>query len=127
MNKVLYIILISLFSLTVISCSKKSSSSSDRDRSSTCTATDDDTTTTSYSGKFVAVGDNGTIATSYSLTLNNLTSKNLREITYGNNNLVTVGNSGTILTSTDDGTTWDNKTSGTTVRLRGITHQTVHL
>ena len=110
MNKFLQIILISLFSLTVISCAKKSSSR-DRDTSSTCTATEDDTTTTSYSGKFVAVGDNGTIATSYSLTLNNLTSKNLWEITYGNNNLVTVGNSGTILTSTDDGTTWDNKTS----------------
>jgi len=42
MNKVLYIILISLFSLTVISCSKDDDSSS----TSTTPATDEDTTTT---------------------------------------------------------------------------------
>ena len=41
MNKVFYIILISLFSLTVISCS----SSSDGDSSTTSTTSDDDTTT----------------------------------------------------------------------------------
>ena len=40
MNKVLYIILISLFSLTIISCS----SSSDGGSSTTSTATDNDTT-----------------------------------------------------------------------------------
>ena len=39
MNKVLYIILISLFSLTIISCAKKSSDDSK-------TTSDDDTTTT---------------------------------------------------------------------------------
>ena len=42
MSKILQIILISLFSLTVISCSK----SSDDDSSTTSTATEDDTTTT---------------------------------------------------------------------------------
>jgi len=42
MNKVLYLILISLFSLTVISCSKSSD-----DDSSTTSTTDEDTTTTS--------------------------------------------------------------------------------
>ena len=41
MNKVLYIILISLFSLTFISCSSSSSGGS-----STTSTTDDDTTTT---------------------------------------------------------------------------------
>ena len=44
MNKVLYIILISLFSLTIISCAKKSSD--DSSSSTTSTATEDDTTTT---------------------------------------------------------------------------------
>ena len=44
MNKVLYIILISLFSLTVISCAK--TSSDDSSSSTTSTATEDDTTTT---------------------------------------------------------------------------------
>jgi hypothetical protein len=42
MNKVLYIILISLFSLTIYSCS----SSSDGGSSSTTSTTDDTTTTT---------------------------------------------------------------------------------
>ena len=42
MNKVLYIILISIFSLTVISCS----SSSDSGSSATTSTTDDNTTTT---------------------------------------------------------------------------------
>ena len=44
MSKVLYIILISLFSLTIISCAKKSSD--DSSSSTTSTATEDDTTTT---------------------------------------------------------------------------------
>ena len=44
MNKVLYIILISLFSLTIISCS--SDSSSDSGSSTTPTTSDDNTTTT---------------------------------------------------------------------------------
>ncbi|MDC0152408.1 hypothetical protein OAJ16_02770, partial [Deltaproteobacteria bacterium] len=49
MNKVLYIILISLFSLTIISCAKKddsSSSSSSDDSSSSSSSTDNN----SYSG-----------------------------------------------------------------------------
>ena len=49
MNKVLYIILISLFSLTIISCAKKSSDDSktttDDTTTSDDTTTDDDTTT----------------------------------------------------------------------------------
>ena len=38
---------------------------------------------------------------------------NLFGLTYGNSTFVTVGKSGTILTSSD-GTTWDNSSSGTT-------------
>jgi len=42
-------------------------------------------------------------------------------VTYGNSTFVIVGNSGTILTS-PDGTSWDNRTSGTTVTLSEVTY-----
>ena len=77
MNKVLNIILISLFSLTVISCS----SSSD-----TKTKTKTKTTTTTSSPLYISVGDNGTILTS------------------------------------SDGTTWTSRTSGVTEKLYGVTY-----
>jgi len=48
-----------------------------------------------------------------------VTTRNLREVTYGNSTFVAVGNSGTILTSSD-GTSWDNRTSGTTNNLYGV-------
>ena len=51
MKKVLYIILISIFSLTVISCS-----SSDSGSSTTSTATDDDTTTTTTTSETTVAG-----------------------------------------------------------------------
>jgi len=47
--------------------------------------------------------------------------KNLYGVTYGNGLFVTVGDSGTILTSTD-GTTWTERTSGTSSDLYGITY-----
>ena len=87
MKKILHVILISLFSLTVISCAKK-----------------DDSTTTS-SGLFVAVGDNGTILTSSDGTAwtsrTSGTSNGLYNIFYGNSTFVAVGHSGTILTSSE--------------------------
>ena len=46
MNKVLYIIIISLFSLTIISCAKKSSDDSKTTTDATTTSDDDTTTTT---------------------------------------------------------------------------------
>ena len=46
MNKILYIILISLFSLTIISCAKKSSDDSKTTTDDTTTSDDDTTTTT---------------------------------------------------------------------------------
>jgi len=65
MNKVLYIILISLFSLTVFSCSDKEESSSSSSSSGTTTTTTDETTTSSSgSGVFVAVGYSGNIVRS---------------------------------------------------------------
>ena len=107
MNKVLYIILISLFSFTVISCSE------DKEESTTDTTT---TTTTTSNPLFIAVGDNGTIITSSDGTTwtarTSGTTEYLRGGAYGNSTLVVVGASGTILTSSD-GTTWTSRTSGT--------------
>ena len=40
----------------------------------------------------------------------------------GNISFISVGDSGTILTSSDNGTTWDNRTSGTTNNLWGVTY-----
>ena len=111
MNKVLYIILISLFSLTFISCSEKEESS---------------TTPTTSSPLFVGVGDNGTILTSSDGTTwtsrTSGTSNKLRGVTYGNSTFVAVGNSGTILTSSD-ATAWTYRTSGTTNTLNGVTYK----
>jgi hypothetical protein len=53
MNKILHIILISLFSLTIISCAKKSSDDSKTTTDDTTTS-DDDTTTTTTSETTVA-------------------------------------------------------------------------
>ena len=44
-------------------------------------------------------------------------------VTFGNNTFVVVGDEGTqvnIVRSTDNGTTWDNITSGTTEHLYGV-------
>jgi len=49
------------------------------------------------------------------------TSKLLNEVTYGNSIFVTVGNSGTILTS-PDGNLWTKRTSGTSKYLIGVTY-----
>ena len=45
----------------------------------------------------------------------------LKGIAYGNGTFVAVGESGTILTSTD-GTTWTSRTSGTTYGLNSVTY-----
>ena len=110
MSKVLNIILISLFSLTIISCSSS-----------------DDSKTTTSSVSFVAVGNSGTLLTSSDgITWTSRTSgttKSLNGITYANNSFMTVGESGTILTSSD-GTSW---TSGTSLlhqkTLLGVTYK----
>jgi len=120
MNKILYIILISLFSLTVISCS----SSSDGGSSTTSTTTDDSTTS---SPSHLVVGSEGTIFTSSDngTTWTSRTSGTtglICGVTYGNSTFVAVGNNdtGTIFTS-PDGTTWTSRTSGTTNELWGVT------
>ena len=45
-------------------------------------------------------------------------------ITFGNNTFVAVGESGIIRTSSDNGVTWDNGTSGTTRQLNEIAYGT---
>ena len=112
MNKVLYIILISLFSFTIFSCAKKDSTSS-----------------TTSSPLYVAVGDNGTgsgtILTSPDGTTwterTYGTFENLHGVTYGNGLFVTVGNLGIIYTSSD-GTSWTTRTTGTSNHLVGVTY-----
>ena len=100
MNKVLYIILISLFSLTIFSCAKDT----DEDETTPTTTT----TTKSY----VSVGDSGTLLTSSDGTSwtsrTSGSSENLWNIYYENSTFVSVGGSGIILTSTD-GTTWTSQ------------------
>ena len=97
MKKILHVILISLFSLTVISCAKKS-----------------DTSSTTSSGLFIAVGMSGVILTSSDGTTwtsrTSGSSHSMWNIFYGNSTFVAVGNSGTILTSSD-GITWTSRTS----------------
>ena len=110
MNKVLYIIFISLFSLTIISCAKKSSTSS---------------SSTTSSGLYV-VGDNGTILTSTDgTTWDNSSSydtpSRLRSVIYANSTFMTVGYWDEIILSSSDGITWDNKRSGTG-NLRGVAY-----
>jgi len=123
MNKVLYIILISLFSLTIISCAEK-------DESTDTTTTT--TTTTTSSPLFVAVGDNGTILTSSDGTTwtsrTSGTTEYLRGGAYGNSTLVVVGASGTILTSSN-GTSWTSSSAtcstcdNNTVSISDVTYK----
>ena len=67
MNKILHIILISLFSLTIISCAKKSSDDSKTTTDDTTTSDDDTTTTTTTSETTVA----GVIYRSISVKMKN--------------------------------------------------------
>ena len=119
MNKVLHIILISLFSLTIFSCAKDT----DEDETTTTTTTTDDTTTTTKS--YVSVGDSGTILTSSDNgtswnSMTSGTSKLLNDVTHGNSIFVTVGYGGTILTTSVNETTWNDRSK--TKRLWGVTY-----
>ena len=78
MNKIIHIILISIISLTVLSCSS------------------DDSKTATSSGLFIAVGQEGVILTSPDGTTwtssTSGSSENLWNSYYGNSTFVTVGN-----------------------------------
>ena len=117
MKKVLFIILISCFSLTIISCSEE------KEESSATGNTDNTTTTSSDStASFLAVGQSGRILTSSNGTSwdnrSSGTTSNLIGVTYGNSKFLTLTGSmysnsvATILTSSD-GTTWNSSNSVT--------------
>jgi len=65
-----------------------------------------------------AFGNNTFVAVGSSPTANNFSG-----VTFGNNTFVAVGNSGNIVRSTDNGTSWDNTTSGTSNDLYGVTYE----
>ena len=51
--------------------------------------------------------------------------RDLRDIAYGESTFVTVGaygSDGVILTSSDNGTSWDNRTTNSTTSLYGVTY-----
>ena len=159
MNKILYIILISLFSLTIISCSEKEESTTDTTTDTTApviaevtavtTPTTDSTPNYTFSSTeagTITYGGSCSSGTKSATSGNNtITFISLSEGTYsdctiivkdsaGNasNTLVitsfevlpsyvAVGSSGTILTSSD-GISWDNKSSGTSLTLSGVTY-----
>jgi hypothetical protein len=149
MNKVLYIILIFLFSLMVFSCSSDDTEKikdtlvdpvadsvdivvdTVADSVDTVVDTVADVVVVDNSGNgettssitYVAVGSSGTILTSDNGTTwtsrTSGTTKGLRDVIYANSKFVSVGASGTILTS-DNGTTWTSMTSGTSNLLRDV-------
>jgi len=91
MKNMLYVLLLTGFSLIIISCGKKDSTSS--------TTSTETTTSVSY----VSVGTNGTILTSSDngttwTSRTSGTSNGLQRVIYANSTFVTVGDSGTILT-----------------------------
>jgi photosystem II stability/assembly factor-like uncharacterized protein len=70
-------------------------------------------------GRIITSSDNGTSWTERTSGISS--EKYLYEVTYGNGTFVTVGRLGTVLTSSD-GTTWTEKTSGTSNLLYGVTY-----
>ena len=64
MKKIFYFILISIFSLTVISCAKEDDDSSSDNSTSTSSSDNSTSTSSSSGGLFVAVGASGTLLTS---------------------------------------------------------------
>ena len=157
MNKVLYIILISLFSLTVFSCSEdKEESTTDTtapviaEVTVVTTPTTDSTPNYTFSsteaGTITYGGSCSSGTTTATSGNNTITFIALSEGTYSNctivvkdsagnasntlavttfivntTSYVSVGDSGTILTSSD-GTTWTSMTSGTSKLLNDVTH-----
>ena len=116
MKNIFYFILISILSLTFISCAKEDDSSS----------SDNSSSSSSSSGTFVAVGASGTLLTSSDAitwtSRTSGTSNNLRSFAFdGSSTGVAVGFSGTILSSTD-GITWTSRTSGTSKNINNVAY-----
>ena len=158
MNKILHIILISLFSLTVFSCAKEdekkteapviaevypvTTPTSDPSPNYTFSSTKAGTITyggSCSSGTTSATSGNNTITfltlsdgTYTDCTIivtdsdgnasNTLTITSFIVDTTTTKSYVSVGNSGTILTSSDNGTSWNSMTSGTSKNLNDVTY-----
>ena len=78
-------------------------------------------------GRFIAVGDNGRILSSangeiWSVVSGVPTTARLNNVFYADNRFVAVGEAGTALVSTDNGTTWRVGSTGLSGWLRGLTH-----
>lgn len=76
--------------------------------------------------KFFAVGDHGTVITSTNgtswTTQDTDINENLNAIVYGGGRLVAVGDSGKVITSTDNGVNWSAPESGVTVNLNAVVY-----
>ncbi|WP_342565440.1 Ig-like domain-containing protein [Paenibacillus sp. FSL R7-0345] len=81
---------------------------------------------TGVNAKFVAVGDNGTVITSTNGTSwtpqTTGINDDLNAIVYGGGRLVAVGDSGKVITSSDDGVTWFAPASGVNVDLNAVVY-----
>ena len=136
--KNIYIIIISLFGLTLISCAKINSAmddvnkkydefskeSDEPEKTSASTEKASIEKGSSFGFLFVSVGEKGTILTSpkgnkWTKRTSGSKSK-LRAVAYGKDKLVVVGFSGTILTSSD-GIKWTKSKSGTKKNLGSVT------
>ena len=166
MNKVLYIIIISLFSFTVFSCGDEEEESTTdttapviAEVTAVTTPTNDSTPDYTFSSDeagTITYGGSCSSSTTSAISGNNtITLVSLSDGTYsdctiivtdaaGNvsntrkitsftvdaiSDFISVGESGTILTSSEitstDGTSWTSRTSGTSNRLRGSPTQTI--
>ena len=80
---------------------------------------------TDGTGKYVAVGEFGTILTSSdsaSWTVRQSGSQPINGVAYGAGTFVVAGHDGRIFTSTDSGVTWNAQSSGTTAHLNAVTY-----
>ena len=137
MSKILHILLVLLFSLTITSCSEEEEYS-DNSGTTTTTTSDNTTSDNTTSGLYVAVGSSGTVLkstdgitwTTVSATDSDNGSNslldNVKGVTYGSSTFVAVGTTGSgstsIITSTD-ATAWTHRTSGTTNSLQDVTYK----
>ena len=71
------------------------------------------------SSQYLKTSSNGSTWNSYHFSSD--LNAYLYGLTFGSNTFVGVGYSGFVLTSSDNGTSWDNRTSGTTKRFTGVT------
>ena len=133
MKKGLFILLIFCFSLTIISCSDEEEESTTdttapvlAEVTAVTTPTNDTTPDYTFSSSeagTITYGGSCSSRTRSAFSGNNtITLVSLSEGTYSDCTIKVTDTSGTILTSSD-GISWDNKSSGTSVTLSGVTYE----